>query len=78
MLVFTFIMFLIFVFSFPAYNFYMLQKSTNSLNLYKSKFSGVVFQELKRYETESVMLRTDLNMKLLVPHKELEKNFTRM
>lgn len=41
----------------------------------RNKRNGVTFIELTRYDTESVILRTDSNVRILVPHIELEKHF---
>jgi hypothetical protein len=47
-------------------------------NQYKNNKNNVIFTELIRYETESVMLRTDINVRLLIPHVELDKHYTKL
>jgi len=49
-----------------------------SLSTYKNNKNNVIFTELIRYETESVMLRTDINVRLLIPHNELDKHYTKL
>lgn len=48
------------------------------LNQYKNNKNNVIFTELVRYETESVMLRTDINIRMLIPHIELDKHYTKL
>lgn len=45
---------------------------------YKNKNNNVLFEELVRFDNESVMLRTDINIRLLIPHKELEKHYEKV
>jgi hypothetical protein len=45
---------------------------------YKNNKNNVIFTELVRYETESVMLRTDISVRLLIPHGELDKHYTKL
>lgn len=45
--------------------------------LYINKTNDVEFIEITRYDTESVMLRTDINTRLLIKHTELEKSYTK-
>lgn len=40
-----------------------------------NKHSGATFTEITRYENESVVLREDVGVRLLVPHTELEKHY---
>jgi hypothetical protein len=46
--------------------------------LYRNKNNNVLFEELIRFDNESVMLRTDINIRLLIPHKELEKHYEKV
>lgn len=48
------------------------------INQYKNNKNNVIFTELVRYETESVMLRTDINIRMLIPHVELDKHYTKL
>lgn len=45
---------------------------------YKNKNNNVLFEELVRFDDESVMLRTDINIRLLIPHKELKKHYEKV
>lgn len=44
---------------------------------YKNKLNDVIFTELIRFDTESLMLRTDVNVRILIPHKELDKHYVK-
>ena len=45
--------------------------------LYINKNNNVEFIEITRYDMESVMLRTDVNVRMLIPHKELDKHYVK-
>lgn len=52
-------------------------RDTNSTNIYINKLNDVEFIEITRYDMESVMLRTDVNVRMLIPHKELDKHYVK-
>lgn len=45
---------------------------------YLNKTNNVIFEEIMRYETESVMMRTDVNIRLMIPHTELDKRYEKL
>ena len=56
----------------------MNEETTSLVINYKNNKNNVIFTELVRYETESVMLRTDINVRMLIPHIELDKHYTKL
>lgn len=57
---------------------YGLAQSVNSDVIHRkfcNKRNNVTFTEITRYDTESVVLRDDVGVRLLVPHAELEKYY---
>lgn len=79
MITFLLTLFCLVILAIPTFNYYLLKKCELKIDTtYKSKYSGVNFKELYRYENESLLVRLDTNSRTIVSHKELEKNFTRI
>jgi len=45
---------------------------------YLNKANNVIFEEITRYDTESVMMRTDINVCMMIQHTELDKQFEKL
>jgi hypothetical protein len=54
----------------------ILLKFFKSNRVFKNKINGVIFDEIMDLGNESLMMRTDIGIRRLIPKRELEKNYT--